>query len=291
MIISVFFLLHLAERDDSIYYESPRLGHFLFFDQELSHDGKTSCASCHDPRYAFTDRYRQSFNAYGDPLATNSSSLLNLENFQYWSWRDTTVSSLHNQMKRPLFSQHPIEMGFNLDSIKILSNLYDKYSFLIEGMCSDEWNSDCVRKAISFYLAELKSRNSDYDKWLDHLHCDKWLPSFEKGIHVFFENGCQSCHGGRDFNEQEAAVSKVFTIRPPSLRNVVLTRPYFYDGRTASLSAALRNHPKHLWRADSSESIEIQLPQEKMQDLLTFLHALTDTSYLDNPLYLNPHEN
>ncbi len=290
--IPVFFLLQLADRDSPGVEDSQELGHLLFFDQELSHQAKMSCASCHDPRYAFTDRYRLSFNAYGDPLATNASSLLNLKNFPYWSWRDTSVRSLYSQLRRPLFSQHPIEMGTHLDSNKIMSTLHEKYGQLIAGVCPNDWNSACVRKALVSYLFVLESRESDFDRWLNQEDCDKWSPSFEKGIHVFFENGCQECHGGRDLNEQEAIEPLVFEIRPPSLRNVVMTKPYFYDGRTASLSTALRNHPKHIWQSDSSRRIEIQLPPEReMQDLLVFLHALTDTSYLNNPLYLNPHEN
>src|SRR4051794_36061205 len=31
------------------------LGRYLFFDKRLSADESVSCASCHDPRYAFTD--------------------------------------------------------------------------------------------------------------------------------------------------------------------------------------------------------------------------------------------
>src|ERR1051326_1692538 len=31
------------------------LGRYLYFDRRLSADESVSCASCHDPRYAFTD--------------------------------------------------------------------------------------------------------------------------------------------------------------------------------------------------------------------------------------------
>lgn len=290
-VIPFLFLLQLAERDNPAIESSQQLGHLLFFDRELSHHGKTSCASCHDPRYAFTDRYRQSFNAYGEPLATNASSLLNLENYQYWSWRDSAVRSLYTQLRRPLFSRHPVELGIHLDSNRILLNLYEKYSSIVDAVCPNDWNSDCVRKALVAYLSGLKSRESDYDRWLQQKDCDKWSTSFEKGLHVFFENGCHTCHGGTDFNKQETVKPLSFTVRPPSLRNVVITKPYFYDGRTASLSAALVEHPRYIWRLDSLESIQVKLPEDKyLKDLLVFLHRLTDTSYLDNPLYLGPHE-
>ena len=41
-------------RDDSI-----RLGRKLFFDKRLSKDNTLSCATCHDPNYAFTDKNPQ----------------------------------------------------------------------------------------------------------------------------------------------------------------------------------------------------------------------------------------
>ena len=35
--------------------ESVQLGRKLFFDKRLSRDSSVSCATCHDPQYAFTD--------------------------------------------------------------------------------------------------------------------------------------------------------------------------------------------------------------------------------------------
>lgn len=207
------------------------------------------------------------------------------------SWHDTAVNSLYMQMSRPLYSQDPLEMGFHLDSSHILLILRAKYARLIDGFCSENWSSACMRKAIEMYLTALQSRNSDFDQWLNKQHCDQWFPALEKGIHVFFEKGCHRCHGGKDLNNQEFGEEMYFTIRPPSLRNAAITKPYYHDGRSATLSNALRQHPKNIWRSDSSAMLSVQLPnQEEIQDLLSFLHALTDTSYLDNPLYLNPHE-
>ncbi|MES1217423.1 MAG: cytochrome-c peroxidase, partial [Bacteroidota bacterium] len=51
---------------DSIYYDSTNnlnankieLGRYLFYDRRLSVNKSKSCASCHDPKFSFTDNYR-----------------------------------------------------------------------------------------------------------------------------------------------------------------------------------------------------------------------------------------
>jgi cytochrome c peroxidase len=293
LFIPALILLKIAVREQSPISDSGiRMGHYLFYDRDLSHHGNTSCASCHDPRFGFTDMYRKSFNAYGDQLSSNSSSLLNTRYYRYWSWRDTTVQSLFSQMERPLFSHNPLEMGFQLDSNKILSRLQSKYRDMISDYCNDAWSSYCLRKALVAYLSVLESRNSDYDHWLNQETCDQWSASFEKGIHIFFDKQCHNCHGGLDLNDREGGGSGYYAVRPPSLRNVAITKPYFVDGRTAVLREALLNHPENIWLADSSRKLKIETPAgQEIEDLLTFLYGLTDTSYLDNPLYLAPNEN
>jgi cytochrome c peroxidase len=42
------------------------MGRYLFFDTRLSLNNTKSCASCHDPQFAFSDGYRRSITATGD---------------------------------------------------------------------------------------------------------------------------------------------------------------------------------------------------------------------------------
>ena len=42
--------------DNPITEDKIKLGKMLFFDKMLSRDSSISCASCHNPKYAFTDR-------------------------------------------------------------------------------------------------------------------------------------------------------------------------------------------------------------------------------------------
>ena len=42
------------------------LGRYLFFDRRLSVNNTRSCATCHNPQFAFTDGYKRSLGVYAD---------------------------------------------------------------------------------------------------------------------------------------------------------------------------------------------------------------------------------
>src|SRR5450631_4265437 len=49
-------LMPIVWPSDSPYSpQKAELGRFLFFDTRLSADGSISCATCHSPKFAFTD--------------------------------------------------------------------------------------------------------------------------------------------------------------------------------------------------------------------------------------------
>lgn len=97
----------------SVYKNSlEELGHQLFFDKTLSNSGNTSCAHCHEPKLAFTDGYRKSFNEIGEELQMNSPTLLNLKERKSFNWAHPEITSLTQQIKGPLFNNHPDELGY-----------------------------------------------------------------------------------------------------------------------------------------------------------------------------------
>src|SRR5262252_4003443 len=100
--------LYFVPGDNPMTAEKVELGKKLFFDARLSPDATVSCASCHDPKRAFTD---------GKPLAEgnnarrgvrNSPTLLNamFSTGQFWDGR---AGTLEEQAKMPL--TNPDEMG------------------------------------------------------------------------------------------------------------------------------------------------------------------------------------
>lgn len=115
-------------------------------------------------------------------------------------------------------------------------------------------------------------------------------------------------------------------FRIPSLRNVALTAPYMHDGRFATLEEVIEHynsniqaHPNLNWQLQSISNIEsfsdlfqsgidpvdlflddefeniapvqairMNLSESQKQDLLAFLHALTDKAMVSDTRYSNP---
>ena len=83
------------------------LGARLFADPRLSGTGRHSCQSCHAPELAFTDGRARSRGAHGEELPLNAPTILNAAYNPAQGWNDTGVHSLEQQMRGPLFNQHP----------------------------------------------------------------------------------------------------------------------------------------------------------------------------------------
>jgi cytochrome c peroxidase len=88
----------------------------------------------------------------------------------------------------------------------------------------------------------------------------------------------------------------------PSLRNVMLTAPYMHDGSVADLQQVIdlyarggRNTTVGDYPGDGAKHKNkhplirgFELSAEEKDDLIRFLSALTDTSYLSNPQFRDP---
>lgn len=91
-------------------------------------------------------------------------------------------------------------------------------------------------------------------------------------------------------------------FRAPSLRNVALTAPYMHDGSIADLEAVirfyeaggrLRKFGKHAGDGRRSPFKDgfvagFHLSEQERDDLIAFLHALTDEDFIHNPAFSNP---
>jgi cytochrome c peroxidase len=88
--------------------EKIALGEKLFFDGRLSADGTVACATCHDPRRAFTDGRPTSIGIHGRAGQRNAPTILNAlyNKTQFWDGRAKT---LEDQAVFPIVN--PVEMG------------------------------------------------------------------------------------------------------------------------------------------------------------------------------------
>ncbi|MEE2779644.1 MAG: MbnH family di-heme enzyme [Myxococcota bacterium] len=93
--------------------------------------------------------------------------------------------------------------------------------------------------------------------------------------------------------------------RVPSLRNIGLTAPYRHDGSVATLGEVLEHYAQGgrvlvdgPYAGDGGQNPNkddliagFELTEQDKSDLIAFLHSLTDTDFISNPAFSNPHEN
>ncbi len=274
------------------------LGRHLFFDQRISATGTRSCATCHDPRFAFTDGYRTSPGLWGDTLRRNAPSLINIGLMPVLNWANPKLRSLEQQLEGPLFNDHPPELGLaraHSEYLKPFDRLWQEmerdsmYATLFQMAFAPKNNATPLEKiatAMAAYERTLVSFNSPYD------HAQRTAQPLtparaEQGRQLFFSQGggCVQCHSGRLFSdgryhycgfgdsndkglyETTGQLADTLHFRTPTLRNLGFTAPYFHDGRVATLPQVLKKHAPHL--------NEVQ-----RMDLLFFLETLNDSTVL-----------
>jgi len=311
---------------------NEKIGHFLFFDKDLSFNQSKSCASCHNPDLIFTDGYNKSLGIYADELTRNTPSLINVSERHYLNLANPNITQLEHQMNGPLFNTSPKEMGVKGHENTILKRLNEKaiYKNLLQGTSKLKIND--IKNYIGTYLRTLNTHNSKFDDYQCNIN-DNALSKIEKqGMELFFSKkmGCGNCHNGinldtplsgeifantglyninKSYPQSDLGVQKITRLakdngkfRIPSLKNIALTAPYYHDGSAMTLTQVIdiyaaggRNiidgefigngqlHPNKDKRLNS-----FQLDKAERKALLSFLFALTDTSYLSNPLFLDP---
>jgi cytochrome c peroxidase len=86
------------------------LGRHLFFDKQLSVDGKVSCAGCHQPKSGFSDVSTFSRGMQGQMGSRNAPGLTNIAYNTIFTW-DGRFPSLEKHAPGPIFNS--VEMGNN----------------------------------------------------------------------------------------------------------------------------------------------------------------------------------
>lgn len=319
------------------YYSiDAQLGKLLFFDKRLSINKTKSCGSCHIPKLAFTDGVLKPLGALKDTVPRNTPTIINMHENSVFNWADESITSLQLQSNIPLFGKHPIEMGNDsLDNSTLQFIVNDSaYLPLIQqkNITTIDWK--IVKDCIAAYVKTFVFQNSKYDKVLKGKA--KFTADELAGKKLFFSEklNCKKCHGGTNFNEPEFEQMNLYQnvglynvgknhwyanndnglfntskdtddigkFKIPSLRNIVITAPYFHDGSAATLSEVIthyanggrvitkgknkgngKNHPI------KNQFVQgFSITKKETEQLQKFLATLTDTSYLKNEFYQNP---
>ena len=162
--ISVDVWSYFIPRDNPLTPAKVELGRQLFFDQRLSVDNSVSCATCHDPRFAFADGKKTAVGVGGRRGARNTPTVLNamFNSTLFWDGR---AESLESQTHEPLIN--PDEMG-NTSHEQVVKRLatIPEYAAQFQKVFGGPVNVDSLGKAIAAYERTLVSANAPFDRFL-----------------------------------------------------------------------------------------------------------------------------
>ena len=271
------------------------LGAKLFADRRLSVTGDYSCQSCHSPSRAFTDGLALSRGATGETLPLNAPTLINAAYNASLGWRDPEVRTLEQQMRGPLFNEHPRELGLAGHETEVVRRLAGDSALAADFAAAFPGDPapvslDNVIRAIAAYERTLLSAGSPFDRYVfggDHAALG---PAQKRGMALFFSarTGCAGCHAGinfagewidRDHPRAPPAFADTGTggkMRVPTLRNLPRTAPYMHDGRFATLDDVLDHYEKLAAEPGDARLRRASLTTEERDALRDFLVSLGD---------------
>ena len=250
--------------------EVVALGRTLFFDPVLSSNNQRSCASCHQPRKAFTDGLAKSvaIDAQGT-VDRNAPALLNAVYADRYFY-DLRSEVLEDQMDHVVADHREFFTSY-LDIFEKLSDSEDyqqQFRRAFPEVGSAAINKYTLTTALSAYLVSLNSFDSPFDRYVRG-ESDQLSEAARRGFTLFMgKAACGTCHFAPlfsgtvppQFHESETEVLGVPTtpdtlhpvldpdlgraggvlkesvnfyqhsFKTTTVRNVALTAPYMHNG-------------------------------------------------------------
>jgi cytochrome c peroxidase len=298
------------------------LGRMLFYDPVLSGNNAMSCASCHNPDFAFSDHGKiLSEGIHGNKGFRNTPPLFNLV-WEKSFFRDGGVTDLETQVLTPITADFEMHQNFKLLLAKLQNSPVYMSSFK-KAFGSDTITGQRVLSAIAQFERTIISADSKYDKWIRKEPGGKFSYLELEGFNIF-QKKCSSCHKGNLFKDDQFhnnGLDSIFpgfevfdepklgrariTYKPedvgkyktPTLRNIELTAPYMHDGRLKDLDEVFNHYSegvKHSHTLDTilinEKNLGIPLTTKEKKAIASFLKTLTDTVFINNKNYRKPEE-
>jgi cytochrome c peroxidase len=258
--------------------EKVALGRRLFSDARLSRDGTVSCATCHDPALAFTDKRPVSVGIAGRVGSRRVPRIANRAYGRSFFW-DGRAQTLEEQVLQPISNPKEMDQAPEAAAAKA-------------GLDVGE-----LSRALASYVRTILSGDSPFDRYLAGDR-DALTEEQRAGMRLFRgKAGCTSCHLGPNLTDERFhntgagwptdqgrfAVSGMEADRgafkTPSLRDAARTPPYMHDGSLATLADVIEFYDKggnanpHLDR----EIRPLRLTAQEKSALAAFLAAMNGT--------------
>jgi cytochrome c peroxidase len=268
------------------------LGKMLYMDRRLSESHNISCNSCHDLGLAGSDVQETSIGHNWQRGGRHAPTVFNavFDVAQFWDGR---AKDLQEQAGGPM--QNPIEMAGSRQLVLNMLKGIPGYAPLFKKAfpdAADPITFENATKAIAVFEATLITPDAPFDKFLkgDAKALDDRQ---KKGLALFIDKGCTSCHSGINIGggmyapfgvveklgadllppgdkgrfEVTKSADDQYVFKVPSLRNVAVTAPYFHTGRVWDLRQAVG--------IMGAAQLGIKLSDAEIDQIVAFLDTLT----------------
>jgi len=313
--------------DNPMTEEGVELGRRLFYDTILSGDSSLACAGCHQQAFAFTVPDQFSIGIEGIAGTRNSMPLFNLGWQPNFTW-DGRAEDIEEQALEPVPNPIEMHLEWPEAVERLERHeLYPEWfcgafeSSEIHPELVTKAIAQFLRSIVSFdsdfdkdIRGELQLEQSaldGFDIFVDEgqgfgnpghcFHCHDGSASFFTDFE-FHNNGLDMV---TDFNNWPdpgrggvtTEIQDYGHFRTPSLRNIALTSPYMHDGRHQTLEEVIEHYNSGFQTtgqlhddplAVSDFGTGLGLTEDEKSDLISFMHALTDSTLITNPDYSNP---
>lgn len=251
----VELLKFIDSGDDPITEKKVELGKMLYFDPRLSRSNLISCNTCHNLALGGADlvpaaighKWTMNPNHLNSPTVYNSV----LSQVQFWDGRSP---HLEDQAQGPM--QADPEMAAPKELVEQRINSIPKYVELFKGAYGEDAKItfELIASAIGVFERTLVTP-ARFDDFLNG-HSDALTKGEKKGLQLFLDKGCASCHNGMALGGtmQPFQVAKQYSfinlggfkgdengmVKSPTLRNITETAPYFHNGAMWELTDAIK---------------------------------------------------
>lgn len=279
------------------------LGEKLFFDPILSLDSSVSCASCHQPQFAYADNRALSLGV-NDSLGTrNTPSVMNMASRPFF-FHDGRAETLEQQAVMPV--ENPLEMNLSFEkAVERIQNI-EEYDYLFDMLYNEKPSRENITNALAEFQRSLESDGSaPHDLWMNDVDLKAMSESQIRGREIFLDDQfkCFDCHFSPDFTGDEFRniglydgveltdrgrfdisrdSSDLGRFKVPGLRNVELTAPYMHNGMMATLEEVIDFYSNPYDFVESPINLDtlmiepLNFTVQQKEDLVNFLKSLTD---------------
>ncbi len=301
--------------DNPMSAEKTALGQQLFFDKRLSGDGSRACISCHLMADGTGGHDPLAIGAKNKQLTRHSPVMWNVGFLPklYWDGRSDTLEAQGSAAlaggNMGVGKENLEAKAKELAKIPGYKKQFDKV-FKGKGL-----TPETLVQALAAYERTLVCDDTAYDKYAKG---DKAALNAEQktGLELFMgKASCSTCHtppyfslaymskdaaffnigiGIKDKKEEDVDVGRMTVtkkdsdwaaFKPPTLRNITKSAPYFHDGSVPTLEAAVRFMASGGYKNKNQTPLlsDKKLSDDEIKSIIAFLGSLECQGELKEP--------